>query len=240
MMRRTLMGYFAILLMICMFSTEPPKAQERGPAPLPPLNDSSNIMASPIEMVSPGIFEIGEIRINKEKKEISFPVVVNMDTDSHILEYLLVENSGKLHESLLRTDVSPYALQVSLLLLGLEGSLNPFAEQGDPRKPEGDRVSIHVTWQAGSQTKTAMVEEWLALGKKKVKDVPWVFTGSVISNGMFLAQMEKSIIALYHDPIAILDHQLEEGASDEVWFVNVDNIPPAGTKVSLVIGKKKK
>ena len=41
-----------------------------------------------IKEVSPGIFQVGTVRLNKEKREISLPVIVNMNEGP--MEYLVV------------------------------------------------------------------------------------------------------------------------------------------------------
>lgn len=213
---------------------------ETPPPPLPPpppppgaFESGSQLNAPPLKLVSPGVLEIGGCKIFKKARKVEFPAVVNMDKG--LLEYLIVGRSGKVHESLLRTDVEPYALQIALLLVGLEGSPHPLMGQGDPRAPEGDRVDIRVRWMHGGKSKEARPEEWTTLNKRPISRMPWVFTGSMIVEGVFLAQVEKSIVAVYHDPAALIDHQLAEGASDEVWFVAEGKVPPAGTEVTVSI-----
>ncbi len=66
----------------------------------------------------------------------------------------------------------------------------------------------------------------------------FIFTGSVIRNGVFMAQVEKSIIAIYHDPVAMIDNPAPEGGSDELWYVNPQAVPPAGTDVVVSIQAK--
>lgn len=202
------------------------------------LEEKAQINAPAIKMTAPGVYEIGSIRIVKKENRIEFPATVNMNKS--LIEYLLVSNGGKLHESLLKTNVDPYSIQVALLLLGLEGTTNPLREQGEKRTPEGTPVSIRVETKQANAKKTAALEEWIVLVEKsgatrKPKLLDWVFTGSFINNGVFMAQVEKSIAALYHDPAAIIDNILPEGANDEVWFVNEKTVPPVGTEVKVII-----
>lgn len=189
-----------------------------------------------LKYVSPGVFEIGKCTIIKDENRVEFPASVNMKEG--LLEYLLVGNTGKLHESLLRTDIEPYALQVALLLSGLEGSLKHLSAQGENRTPEGDPVEIMVSWSEEGKAKKARIETMVLDGKNAVDQIPWVFTGSIIRNGAFAAQVEKSIIAIYHDPVAMIDHRLASGASDERWFANSKAVPPIGTPITVSISKK--
>src|SRR5690606_16282973 len=67
-----------------------------------------------IQEIAPGLFKFGEITINVPNKEVSFPVSVNQTEGN--LEYVLVNENGKTHESLLATPVKSMDLQVALLL----------------------------------------------------------------------------------------------------------------------------
>jgi hypothetical protein len=189
-------------------------------------------------MLAPGVFELGGVRILKKEGRVELPSTVNMDRG--LLEYLLVGQSGKLHESLLRTDIEPYCLQISLLLLGLEGTTRPLSGQGDPAKPEGDPVTIWVEWDHKGEAKKARIEEWVTNMEDKtvLKPMHWIFTGSMIMDGVFMAQVDRSMIAIYHDPVALIDNPLTEGASDKIWFVNEGHVPPVGTPLTVVIQRE--
>ena len=217
-----------------------PPGLKNAPPPRPLLPPPPFMAQQPpaIEKVSPGVFRIGDILINKMERSISFPAVVNMGKG--LLEYLLVRNAGKTHESLLRTTVEPYPLQVAFLLLGYEGTDKPLAYQGDPSTPKGDSVRILVT-RFGADGKAAAddYERWICkkIDKKtcEISTLSWIYTGSVVGNGKFLAQMEGSIIALYHDPIALIDNASAGGESDKIWFVKEDTVPPVGSAVTVTI-----
>jgi len=237
--KRKILNYFVMLslVVLCGAGTSFGQPALVSPAPPPPPVDDAMAPPPPVKMVSPGVYEMGGIRIIKNENRIEFPAEVNMDKG--LLEYVLVGNSGKVHESLLRTAISPYALQISLLLLGVEGSMKPLGEQGQAAMPEGDRVAILVSRQDKGAEKKVPVEQWIAGGVQPAGTMPWVFTGSTVMNGVFMAQSEKSIVALFHDPVALIDHQLTEGASDDIWHVDSAAVPPVGTKVTVVIEKIK-
>lgn len=236
-MKRKFMNCLVMLLLLTFACGIGPSVAQEAlvVAPPPPPGDGAMAPPPPLTMISPGVYEMGGCRILKQENRVEFPAEVNMDKG--LLEYVIVENSGKVHESLLRTRVTPYALQISLLLLGVEGSMNPLTEQGQPRTPEGGRVKIWVSWQDKGKGIKVAAENWITKGGKSVGQMPWVFTGSVVADGVFLAQIEKSMVALFHDPIALIDHQLSEGASDEIWQVDSAAVPPAGTPVTVIIEK---
>jgi hypothetical protein len=219
------------------YESQPAQAPQPHPPPSEPVRE---IKAPPLKMITPGVFEIGSVRILKKEGKVEFPAAVNMDKG--LLEYLIVGGTGKLHESLLRTEVEPYSIQIALLMIGLEGTTNPLAAQGDPRTPEGDPVSIWVRWGQAGQARETRIEKWVFNEQKKgpMEPIQWIFTGSYIYNGVFMAQVEKSIVAVFHDPVAIIDNPLPDGASDEIWFVNEGKVPAVGTEVAVVVKKEPK
>jgi hypothetical protein len=198
--------------------------------------------APPIKEIAPGVFEIGGVRIIKKENRVEFPAQVNMANG--LLEYLLVGAGGKLHESLLKTDIEPFNLQVALLLLGLEVTAKPLREQGDPAMPQGDPVNIWVTAQKGDIATKLRIEEWVVIKDNAGATSPmgqtdFIFTGSIVNNGVFMAQLEKSIVAVYHDPVAMIDNPAPLGGSDDVWYVNQQSVLPVGTNVIISIQTKK-
>lgn len=211
--------------------TETQKVLSLSPAPEQPL---------PLQEIGPGVYALDEIKIYVKDGRIEFPAKINMAEG--LLEYLLVGEQGKVHESLLATPVQASNLQIALLMLGLQGTKNPLSMQGEARIPEGSPVRIRVRLQNDQQKKTIAVEEWIInrSSGKVMSPMDWIFTGSIINNGQFMAQVEKSLVAIFHDPVAVIDNSLEEGSHDEFWFVNKGMVPAVGTEVTLVIQKVKK
>jgi hypothetical protein len=192
----------------------------------------------PIEQVGPGILRLGEIQIHKDTRSIVFPAQVNMDQG--LLEYLIVRSSGKVHESLLRTEVDPFHLQIAFLLLGFEGTDRPIAHQGSREIPTGDPIEIAIAYRGGEgQELRIKAEDWVANKiENQLRDVgtlKWVYTGSKIFDGRFLAQVEGSIVALWHDPVVLVDNASPGGESNRIWFSKEGTVPPVGTAVTVII-----
>jgi len=185
------------------------------------------------ELVGSGV-RIGGVLVDPVKREVTVPCELNMREG--LLEYALVGETGKRYESLLMTRVEPYDIQVALLLLGLKGG-RPLEAQGDQRKPEGDPVRLLVQWQEGAEVRNQRLESLIRNTKldKEMAETDWVFTGSRMREGAFMAQIERSLIAIFHDPAAIIDNPLAGGGDDTVWFVNTGRTPPVGTAVTLKI-----
>jgi hypothetical protein len=226
------------LLLIATAAAEdtPPPAPGRD-APIWDKAPHQSAPASPvIQKIGPGVLQIGNIVVNKPEGFVRVPGAVNMREG--LVEYLACGTRGKLHESVLMLDVDPYALQIALLLLGLEPGNKPIERQGASTTPAGDPIEIWVTWQDAQQKTVKHRAEDLLLDKKTDKPMPhtrWVFTGSTILDGKFMAGVEQSIAATYHDPFAILDHTLPTGADDTIYFANPAILPPKGTEVAFTI-----
>ncbi len=217
-----------------------PPSPPPAPRPPPPFSAPPELpqQVNPLKRIAPGIFRLGDIEIDKNNKSVSLPVFVNMDRG--LLEYLLVRTGGKTHESLLRTNVQPYDLQIAFLLIGFEGTDKPAGFQGAPEKPRGEHVSISLSnKKTDGKLTTFNPEECIVKMVKnkpgRLKNINWVFTGSFIANGDFQAQREGSIVAIFHDPAALIDNASEGGETDKVWYVNEGVCPPVGTPLTLTI-----
>ncbi|MBI5056097.1 MAG: hypothetical protein HZB61_05735 [Nitrospirae bacterium] len=222
------------------------KPPVQPPVPAVPVGKPPVQKAPPaqvVEKLAPGVYRIGEIQINKKMHLISFPAQINMDKG--LLEYLLVNTGGKVHESLFRTKVQPYDMQIAFLLLDFEGTEHPLKEQGSAEIPKGEPVVINITYNnKENKMVQAKSEDWITIKNKDEQKNPanleWVYTGSVVYNGQFLAQVSGSLIALFHDPAALVDNASPGGESDEVWFVKEGVVPPVGTPVTITIKAKTK
>jgi len=221
----------------------PPPGLEGAPAPPPASAEElrrPKVKALALERISGDRYRLGDIEISKGGRSLSFPAQVNMNRG--LLEYLLVRIGGKTHESLLRTSVEPYHLQFACLLLGLEPTERPLERQGDPATPRGTPVEISISFTgAGGRQASLPADRWVAIGTAEKREpagkIDWVFTGSAVVNGRFLAQSEGSIVATYHDPVAMIDNASRGGESDKVWFVREGAVPAPGTPVTVTIKK---
>jgi len=186
--------------------------------------------------VADRVYKIGNIIVDLNKFEITIQGKVNMQKG--LIEYLACAPGGKLHESTLVLDVDPIHLHVALILLGLEPR-GDFKFQGDPGSPKGDPVEIWVQWQESESIKQVRAEQLICKTQKEepMEFTYWIFTGSAIYNNIYLASIDKSLIATYHDPAAIINNPLPEGADDTVYYVNPRIIPNVGTPITMIIKK---
>ncbi|MBI5772921.1 MAG: hypothetical protein HZA89_04145 [Verrucomicrobia bacterium] len=216
-------------------------AQVAPPSPAPFTN-------APVREISPGIFQIGGVRLDKARHTVTFPAAVNMSAG--VIEYLLVTSTGKTHESLLRTDIDPHHLQVAMLLLGAKAAArtgtNPPAtgpvlhDRAKPQRLTGDPVTIELSWTNDGKTRRANIEEFIFNRRAKAPMTrgPFTFTGSRVWEGKFLAQSEGSLIAVVTDELAMFNNPRPGADDDETWEILTAKTPPVKTPVEVKITLK--
>jgi hypothetical protein len=62
----------------------------------------------------------------------------------------------------------------------------------------------------------------------------WVFSGSILKEGRFVADEELSLVGTYRDPAAILNNALPAGSDDAVYKPNERILPPVGTPITFI------
>lgn len=187
-----------------------------------------------VERITENVYRIGAAIVDTQARTVTCKGVINMDEGA--IEYLAVAPGGKTHESLLRVDVRPLHLQLALLMLDLEPK-NVLKFQGDPTTPQGAPVEIKVRWRDGKGAEQEARAEELMLDMPAKRPLPpnrWVFTGSRIIKEGFEADLAKSLVAVYHDPAAILDNPLPGGVTNS-YIVNTKRVPRRGTAVDFVL-----
>jgi hypothetical protein len=217
-----------------------PEAAEKSATPVP-------LAGSLVKELPDGTVDVGGVIVDKEKRSIRFPAAVNMRKG--YIEYLLVGAPGKTHESALVTKISPQFVHVAMLLLGAKGA--PKAE-GDPArapgnideaylaqapKIEGDPVRIEASWKIDDKLTRVPVETLITMGDppQPVPAGEWVYNGSLVIEGQFIAQADQSFITLIADPGALVNNPRPERVKDDIWQSNPEVIPPEGTPVDIII-----
>ncbi len=185
------------------------------------------------ERITDHTYRIGSLIVDTKERTVLCPGEINLNEGA--IEYLAVAPGGKTHESLLLLKTRPLHLQVALLMLGLEPK-NVLKRQGDPATPQGDPVELRIRWkdkngQALERATEEMISELPNLKGMPVH--PWLFTGSRILKEGFEADLSKSLIAVYHDPAAILDNPLP-GAVNNNYAINSKRTPKQGTRIELI------
>jgi hypothetical protein len=171
----------------------------------------------------------GDVKADARARTISFPATVNQRSGA--IEYLVVHETGKVHESLFRTTVQAQQIHLAALLLS-EKNTNAVAE-----KPQFKEPSIQVIWKDGGKEKIVVAEELILDKKKKgpLGATKWAYRGSRVVDGVFLAQRDGSIIAVMEDRDALIDQATPEASDDENWEAAPDAMPPLKSEVLIRI-----
>ena len=189
-------------------------------------------------------YELNGISFNEVTRTITLPAKVNMVQG--LLEYALVHESGKAHESLLTTSVSPYDLNVVLLLLNYQPSTT-FFDHSDPKagamvvkNPKiapASNLLVTLEWKDPDGTAHRARLESLLLNvdqKAPAPDGPFTYTGSMLmEDGVFMAKETGSILALYADAAALINNPREGNQNDDAWVTDPSKVPAKTTPVTV-------
>lgn len=216
------------------------------PSPPPPLatpvgESDTNLMGrNRMKMVSQGVYEFGDVIVDKHQRTVTFPAFLNMNQGP--LEYLLVTSYGKKHESLLRTDVSPFNIHMAMLLLDVPLRTNivsvpPPAHIVKPSSEAipGRRVAIELSWTNAGKTVRNPAEDLIynTESKTTLSRDAWLYNGSAVWDGRFLAQREGSIVSLVTDLSALINNSGSGHDNDHIWTGNAAALPPVDTPVAV-------
>jgi hypothetical protein len=188
-----------------------------------------------LKTIAPGIFELGKVRLDKNRRCISFPAAINMN--QALVEYLVVTSTGKTHESLLKTDAEPYHIHTAMLLLGAKGSQGQAFPEDKTKPIPGDALKIEISWEQKGERKTFRAEDWILdqTTKKAVSPGEWIYVGSRFEDGFFAAQREGSIISLIEDPDALINNPRPGRDNDDNWRIKSAGLPPLDSAVEVTI-----
>ena len=212
----------AVVLGFCCFLCPPLAAQDAGPAT-----------------------RLGKVRVDAGQRRVTFPAVFNLSEGP--LEYVLVGSGGKTHESLLRTEVEPVQLHTAMLLLGVKtgeprpGNVPPTAITSDylhgAPAPRGDPINVFLRWTVDGKEVRCRAEE--LINKAETHDTAtageWTYNGSMFDGNRFLAQEEKSLVALVIDPTALVNNPRPGRDDDQRWSVDQKKVPPKETLVEVTL-----
>ena len=224
-------------------------AQPSGGNPAPPAAGDTKPTALPPPAIKPlggPRYGLNGITFNEDTRAITLPATVNMTEG--LLEYALVHESGKVHESLLSTPISPYDLNVVLLLLNYQPSATFFDTSDEaagavlvrnPKIEAQAKLLVTLEWKdPAGKAQTARLESLLLNLDQKApaKDGPFIYTGSMLmEDGVFMAKETGSILALYADAAALLNNPRQVNENDDNWLADKSKVPPKGTTVTVTL-----
>lgn len=209
-----------------------------------PADASAAAEVPKVEKIDEHRYRMGLIEFNGKTREIRVPALVNMREG--ILEFVLVHGTGKIHESLLVTEVSPTQVQVVMKLCryrdGEGDTFDVFFPDEEKKgeagaKERGEDVDLTVEWEVDGEHKAVAVSEWIFDRKRDaaMKNDPWVYSGSYMLDEDFMADLDGTLVAIYLTRGAMLNTMTDGADDDERWLAHGDNTPEIGTKVTFVL-----
>jgi hypothetical protein len=220
-----------------------PAAAQFGPHP----PAAENARAKPVvETLDQTRLRIGGVTLDRKTREIRFPAKVNMRDG--LLEFLIVHEQGKIHESLLATSISPTHLNLAFKLLRYPASPELYPLPGlpgdgfpdvDAATRAGARVDIELEWrepQSGT-TWRLPANDWIqhAVKTTAMPPGPWVYGGSSIEDGIYMPENTGDIAAIYITNSAIINYPGADNRDDTVWLPYPKRVPEIGTDVTVII-----
>lgn len=255
---RTILGVvpLTIAFNIVAFSQDsPPGSTPAAKVPSPPPSLDEARIKSPnqldIKETAPGVLELGVITLNQKNRSVSFPASINMHEGP--IEYFLVAPYGKVHESVLQTNVSPINLHVCAVLLKSPGAnfevLKERFEKLEPGQvvPDqelnqmladglfGQKIGISVSWEDDKGQHHHPAEKLLfnTRDKKAMEPEKWYYTGSRVHDGIYEAARNGDMITVIGDYGSMINYIGHDFKNDEMWTANVSLLPPVNHPVKV-------
>ena len=159
------------------------------------------------------------------------------------LEMFAVTKGTKEHEAVVSVNTKAQVIHAALLAVGAKTG-KPVQYVPAYQPPSGDKIDIMVFWtdEKGNQRK-AKAQDWVRDVKtKKAMEYPWVFAGSGFytdedTKKQFYMAEAGDFICVSNFPDAMLDVPTRSTDSNEdlLFEAFTENIPPRGTKVTIVL-----
>lgn len=200
-----------------------------------------------VEDLGEGRLRIGQVELDQKTRIISFPAVVNMDEG--LLEFAVVHENGKLHESLFSTTTSAMNINIALKLLNYQESPELFPILNEDYESTGEfpevapdiraaaRIRFSASWNQNNTNQEVALNELIyhLVLEKPMPPGPWLIQGSYLHNGTFKAETSGDLCAIFISRSALFNYPGDGHGNDEIWIPNPNKVPPIGTPVTLSI-----
>lgn len=257
---RSFLFLWVSLAAICTISAqESPKKQDPGDrgkisedgkfTPTPPQDETTTPKSpeaaleelmgqSTIVPQGKGKFKLGLVEFNATSKTLAIPVRVNMVENP--VEYVLVHEDGKKHESILTTTARPEHIHLACLLLGT----TPLSIQNWPKDQQGipklNCAQVQLKWATNGPDRVVDIAELITFQNhpntsSEYPKGPWLYSGSYFRGGGFAAQAEGSIISIIGDHAALINGLRSTRQNDEQHIPNPAALPRKGRNATLEI-----
>lgn len=173
---------------------------------------------------------VGLVTVDPQRRQISFPAKVNQRTG--LVEYAVVTSKGKVHESVFVTEAAATHIHMAALLLKLVAA----ESQAEPVK-----LAVEVEWQLDGSARRGSLDRFIVHTKdygagragSMLQREAWHYAGSVLNDGVLVAETEGSVIALITDDAALIQNPRAGRVDDELHAPNSDLLLEQGCPVVL-------
>lgn len=212
--------------------TQPDLPTPDKPLELPP--------APTVKDLGEGRFRVGTIEFDENQRTIRIPAAVHMLKDP--VEYILVGHHGKIHETVFITNADARDIHVAALLLGMKiqpdlGAENTAAVLGD-----SGVIDAWVEWERNGPPAKLPLHETVTLAdpdtRQSTGTLPgggWLYNGSGLAGGEFLASQNGSIISIIRDPSALINNPGPSRDNDDIHTPNAAKLPKLQHPVRIVL-----
>jgi arylsulfatase A len=193
--------------------------------------DPATRLSAPGIATDQQVIRIGGVELDRKALTVTIPATVNQLEGA--VEYFLVHQDGKVHETVFSTKVKPQDIHLACLLAGWQP------------KERSAELDIHVTWETNGPPCSHRAEELVAIARDHPQERdgshlghgPWDYLGSQMDAAGFAAAREGSIIALISDPTALVGNPRPGRLDDALHAPNRDLLPAIGHPVRIILSK---
>jgi len=190
---------------------------------------------SVIKSLGGGKLKVGDVLLDQFARTVLIPAEVNMYEG--VMEYALVMESGKRHESIFSTRATAEHIHIACMLLGMNA-----ARQGAGEAvPDAQAVKIEVAWDTNGPEKRIPLSDCVALAEgsggpgRILPNSPWIYVGSQMDAAGFIATREGSLISLITDSTALINNPHLDRENDKIHLANGQNLPRKGVAVRIIL-----
>lgn len=194
-----------------------------------------------VEQLEDGRIRLEKLTVDPNSGSLTIPCKVNMSKG--MVEYALVTDYGKRHESILQTESAPHNIQAALLLLGAKSRPVGQPKAKEEKGADPARLGARVEWDLnGGKVESRPLGDCYVFGKRGEPSTgrpggsELHFNGSKVVPAGFMANQEGSVVSLVGDDLAVLNDSAPVDPAEEP-YIREGILPREGRTVRLVLSR---
>jgi hypothetical protein len=190
--------------------------------------------------IAPAGGKLQHIRVDVKRRQVRVDAET-LAVDAP-LEFFCVTSGTNEHESVIRTPAKPANIHLALVMIGLEpGAPVQYSEATKTwLPPHGPPLQITMEYEQNGKAVSVPAYRWMRdiRTRKPMPPLTWIFAGSrVMGDGKYAADVTGYVVSVVNFDLTMIDIPDLASNSNETlqWERNPDVMPPAGTKVTMLI-----